>query len=140
MAKKTGRERMEKRDEAERIYHALFRADIPPEIKDRYYRAIPALFSRPSHQEDQVNTEMLKSVSDLEALELAARTRSKMPSLVVRFRLMLHLAENLPANQDVFINFSDRRIHSIFSLALGSIRTLYKYIKGWFLLRRIGDV
>lgn len=130
---------MKKRDEAERIYHAIFRSQISPKIRERYFQAADILFSRFSPEENQVFDEALNKVSDLEALELAARLRKKMPPLVFRFRLMVHLAENLPANQSVFVNSRDRRIISYFSLFFGGLKTLYKFAKGSFLLRRVGD-
>lgn len=140
MEKKKGKQGITERDEAERIYRAIFKAPIPSEIRERYHQAIHILFPGPMQKEDQVLAELLRTVSDLEALELAARRRNKMHPLVFRFRLMVHLAENIPANQRIFVNSSGRRIHSYISLVLGSIRTLYKFLKGSFLLRRTGDV
>ena len=131
---------MRKRDEAERIYHAIFRTPIPFEVEDRYYQATETLFSGFSPEENQTFDQLLRNVSDLEALEMAARQRNKIPWLVSRFQLMVHLAENLPANQSVFVNSSDRRIPSYFSLVFGGVRTLVKFIKGCFLLRRAGNV
>ena len=138
--KKTGKQEIKKRVEAEKIYHAIFRKPIPPEIRDRYYLASSTLFSGLSPEENQAFAKVLRSVSDLEALEVAARLRNRLPRLVSRFQLMVHLAENLPANQRVFINFSDRRIPGYFSVMFGGVRTLYKFIKGCFLLRRTGNV
>jgi hypothetical protein len=131
---------MKEQGEAERIYHAIFRQPIPSQVKDRYYRASESLFSGVSLEENRAFEQALGGVSDLEALEIAARLRNKMPSLVNRFRLMVHLAESLPANQSVFVNSSDRRIPSFISLVFGAARTLYKYLKGRILLRRAEDV
>lgn len=130
---------MKERDEAERIYQAIFKSQIPQKIRERYFQAADILFSRFSPEENQAFDEALKKVSDLEALEVAARLRKKMPPLVFRFRLMVYLAENLPANQSVFVNSRSRRIISYFSLFFGGLRTLCKFVKGWFLLRRVGD-
>jgi hypothetical protein len=137
---KTGKQETKKRDEAEKIYHAIFRKPIPSEIRDRYYLASSTLFSGLSPEDDQAFVKLFRSVPDLEALEVAARLRNKIPGLVSRFQLMVHLAENLPANQSIFINSSDRRIPGNFSVVFGGIRTLYKFVKGCFLLRRTGNV
>lgn len=134
-----GRSGKKKQDEAERIYHAIFRAQIPPIIKERYFRAAGILFSRFSSEENRAFKVALARVSDLEALEIAARLRRKMPPLVFRFRLMVHLAENLPDNQSVFVNSRNQRILGYFSLLCGGLRTLFKSVKGLFLLRRIGN-
>ena len=135
-----GNENMKEQGEAERIYHAIFQMPIPSQVKDRYYRASDILLSGFSPEENQAFKRALKDISDLEALEIAARRRNKMPLLVSRFRLMVHLAESLPANQSIFVNCSDRRISSYVSLAFGGARTLYKSFKGRILLRRAGDV
>lgn len=131
---------MNEADEAERIYRAIFRKSVPSQLKERYHRAIDAKFTDFSAREKRNFEMVLKKVRDLEALELAARHQNKMPLLISRFRLMVHLAENLPANQSLFINSSDRRITSYFSLLFGSARTLFKGLKGRFLLRRAGHV
>lgn len=131
--KKKGRPGMNERGEAERIYRAIFRKPIPSQVKDRYYRASETLFSGYSPEENQVFNEALRDVLDLEALEIAARLKNKIPLLVSRFRLMVHLAESLPSNQSVFVNSSDRRIPSYISLVFGGVRTLYKCLKGRFL-------
>jgi hypothetical protein len=127
-------------DEADRIYRAIFRKSISPKVRDRYHRAVDLVPSDFSLEENRAFAEVLRTVSDLEALELAARRQNKMPLLIARFRLMVHLAESLPANQHVFINSSGRRMSGYISLAFGSARTLCKHLKGRFLLRRVGDV
>ena len=127
-------------DEADRIYRAIFRKPIPSKVRDRYCRAVERVLSDFSPEENRAFAEVLRRVSDLEALELAARKRNQMPLLTARFRLMVHLAESLPANQRVFINSSNRRMSGYVSLAFGMVRTLYKNLKGRYLLRRAGDV
>ena len=127
-------------DEADRIYRAIFGKPIPSKVRERYYRAVERVLPDFPAKENRAFEEVLRGVSDLEALELAARRQSKLPLLISRFRLMVHLAECLPANQSVFINSSGRRMPGYISLAFGMVRTLFKYLKGRFLLRRAGDV
>jgi hypothetical protein len=128
------------KDEADRIYRAIFRTPISSTVRDRYCRAVERVLSDISLEENRAFAEVLRKVSDLEALELAARRQNKMPLLTARFRLMVHLAETLPANQSVFINSFNRRMSGYISLAFGSARTAYKQMKGRYLLRRAGDV
>ena len=125
------------KSEAERIYRAIFRTSVPPVIEKRFYRACEVLFSTFSHEEQREYVKALEKVSDLEALELAARKRRKLPLVVSRFRLMVYLAETLPQNQGFFIQSFNKKGHSFFSLSAGGIRTSFKFIKGWFLLKRI---
>jgi hypothetical protein len=138
MKKSTGPE-ITAQDEADRIYRAIFRKPISSTVRDRYCRAVERVLSDFPPNENRFMAEVLRTVSDLEALELAVRRQNKMPLLTARFRLMVHLAENLPSNQNVFINSSGRRMSGYISLAFGSARTLYKHLKGRFLLRRVGD-
>jgi len=139
MKKSTGPE-ITVQDEADRIYRAIFRKPISSTVRDRYCRAVETVLSDFSPEENRAFAEVLRTVSDLEALELAARRQNKMPFLTARFRLMVHLAESLPANQHVFINSSGRRMSGYISLVFGGVRTVYKQLKGRFLLRRVGDV
>lgn len=140
MTKKTAGSGEKAKDEAERIYRAIFRAPMPPEIRERYDRALSTLFSVSPREEDGTLSGSVLYTDDLEALELAARRQNKRPRLIARFQLMVHLAETIPANQPIFINSSDRRIRSYVSLMLGGVRTLCKYLKGRFFLRGAGDV
>jgi len=130
---------MKKLDEAEKIYRAIFRKSIPPRVKERYHRAVETRFSDFTPEEKENFACLLEKVRDLEALEIAARLQGKQSLLVSRFRLMVHLAESVPVNQNLFFNFSDRRIAGYFSLLYGSARTLFKRLKGRFLLRRAGN-
>jgi hypothetical protein len=130
---------VKKLDEAERIYRAIFRTPIPAPLKDRYDMALPILFTGSSPEENRAVERALNCVSDLEALEFAARHQKKLPQLVYRFQLMVHLAESIPANQSVFVQSRDNKIRAYFSLLWGGLRTLYKFVKGWCLLRRVGD-
>ncbi|MCJ7679673.1 MAG: hypothetical protein MUP70_03010, partial [Candidatus Aminicenantes bacterium] len=76
-------------------------------------------------------------VRDLEALELAARWRGRLTPLVLRFRLMVRLAETWPENRDLFINSRRRRIVGWTAAVYGGLRTAFKLIKGLFLLWRV---
>ena len=128
------------RGEAERIYEAIFRTAIPPLIEKRFYQACEALFPGISLKEGSKYEEALEKVSDLEALELAARLLHIMPLLVTRFRVMVHLAETLPQNQRFFIHSRGGRGRCYFSLSVGGMRTVVKFVKGWILLARIQNV
>jgi hypothetical protein len=139
MRKKMANIQDERKHEAEKIYKAIFKKDTPPLIKDRFHRAAKKFQDGFSEKEKKEYEQVLNKVSDLEALELAARFKGKIPLLVSQVRLMVHLAETLPENQHFFVSFRNKRISGFFSLCVGGMRSFFKWVKGWFLLRRIKD-
>ena len=72
--KNTGEQRTNERDEAERIYRAIFRAPIPSDVRDRYYGATKILFSGFSPEEDQAFAELLSLLSLLSLMHLLSFT------------------------------------------------------------------
>jgi len=130
---------MKKRDmdEAERIYNAIFRAKIPRSLKSRFQEAVGRVSDQYTESERKEYNFALASITDLEALELAARQHKRLPLLVARIRLMVRLGETLPENRKYFLITKHRKLVWPWVLKLMGIRTLMKYIKGRFLLRSV---
>ena len=127
-------------DEAEKIYKAVFKTQIPPPIKERFLRASKKLSAGFTQEEmDEYRYVMLK-ISDLEALELAARRKNRLPLLVSRFRLMVYLAETMPENRKFFLGLKSRRLIWPWCIKFSGLRTVIKLIKGSFLLRALKNV
>ena len=84
------------RDEAERIYNAVFKAHIPPSVRNRFYEAANRLTGQYTQAEQEEYRHALSRISDLEALEFTARHKERLPLLVSRIRLMVRLGETLP--------------------------------------------
>lgn len=121
--------------EAERIYEAIFKAPIPLSIEGRFHKASQELSSGYSDEEKNEYRLALSRVSDLEALELAARRKNRLPMLVSQFKLMVYLAETLPENTKFYLNLKNRRLIWPFSFAFSGLRSAIKLTKGLFLLR-----
>lgn len=124
-------------DEASRIYRALFKKDAPLIIKERYKAASAKLTCGFSDEERNEYLFALAEISDLEALEVAARFRRRVPCLTACFQLMVHLAETLPENRSFFVNGRDHKLHAWGTIFWSGLRTTYKMAKGLYLMRKI---
>lgn len=129
-------------DEAQRIYRALFKETIPPQLRDRFYQASSLLFGDIPKKHAEEYEKALSGVWDLEALEVASRLRNALPLLVWKFQLMVYLAETLPQNWKYYIHSRDERVKGMGSVLLSGGRTGFKLFKGILLLghlkKRVG--
>jgi len=121
-------------DEAEQIYHSIFKDTIPLQLKKRFQEASKDLSAGYTQEEIVEYNRALQKTSDLEALELVVRHMNKLPLLVMKFHLMIYLAETIPGCRDFFINRSDTRFAGWIYLFLSGWRTIFKFLKGLFLL------
>jgi hypothetical protein len=123
--------------EARKIYAAVFGREIPPLVRDRFVTASKQLnLSVPQAEMDSYYRALL-ACADLEALELAARYTRRLPLLSRKFRLMAYLAETLPENQAFFINERSSFLSGMARSATGGFRTVFKMLKGLWLVRRV---
>ena len=76
--------------------------------------------------------------ADIEALEFALRTRWPNNILCQKLKLLIYIAEAFPEYYLDFVNEEPRRFEGFFSLALHGLRTVYKGLKGRWLLRMLG--
>jgi hypothetical protein len=125
--------------EADRIYRAIFRTPIPPELRIRYQRAIEVLERSADPAEVSHFQIALARVGDLEALEIACRLRRRLPQLSLRFQVMVHLAEVLPQNQGFFVNDRPRVLRGWLAILSGMFLTVGKVLKGLILMLRLQD-
>ncbi len=123
--------------EARRIYAALFGRAIPPIVQDRFVAVSERLSRTVAPQELAAYGRIVAACADLEALEVAARYTHRLPLLSRKFRLMAYLAETLPENQPFFINERGSFLIGLWQSAIGVIATVFKLLKGVWLLRRV---
>jgi len=124
-------------DEAQKIHQAIFGRPAPDIIQTRYTEACLTMEGLNTPDQPILMGEILDRVRDLEALELAARRRGRLHPLVLRFRLMVRLAETRPENRDLFVNSRRRRMAGWAAAVYGGLRTGFKLLKGFFLLRKV---
>ena len=123
-------------DEAQKIHRAIFGRPVPDIVRIRYNEACLKLEALNAPEQTELMKDILERVRDLEALELAARWFGRLPPLVLRFQLMVRLAETFPKNRDLFINLRRRRMAGWAAAGYGGLRTAFKLIKGFLQLRR----
>ncbi len=124
-------------NEAQRIYHALFRRDVPPVVAERFAQASARLEASLPPAEVAAYQRALASGADLTALELAARYTRKLPLLTRKLGLMAYLAETLPENQALFINEHSSFAAGLVHIAAAVLHTVWQMAKGLWLLRQV---
>jgi hypothetical protein len=123
--------------EARKIYAAIFGREIPSLVRDRFVVASKRLNQAVPQAEMDSYYRAVSACTDLEALELAARYTRRFALLSRKFRLMAYLAETLPENQAFFINERSSFLNGMARSATGGFRTVYKMLKGLWLVRRV---
>ena len=123
--------------EGRKIYAAIFGGEIPSIVLDRFVLASKRLNRSVLQAEMDLYYRAMLACNDLEALELAARYTRRFPLLSRKFRLMAYLAETLPENQAFFVNERSSFIGGMARSAAGAFRTVYKMLKGLWLVQRV---
>ena len=123
--------------EGRRIYHALFRRDMPPILLERYRVAAERLDAALSPQELDAAYRAVEAQTDLEALEFAARLTGRLPLLRRKFQAMVYLAETLPDHQAFFVSRRSSRLGGIVTLAWSGLEAGVLGIKGLMALQRL---
>lgn len=126
--------------EAQRIYYTLFRREIPPLVAERFAQASVLLEANVPPADVAAYRRAIASGADLEALELAARYTHKLPLLTRKLGLMAYLAETLPENQALFINERANFVGGLVRLGVAVLHTVWKMVKGLWLLRQVRHV
>jgi len=123
--------------ESEKLYKAIFGGDIPQGLRKRFCVASDLLNAAVLPTELDRYYRAMLACADLEALELAARYTHRLPLLSRKFRLMVYLAETLPENQPFFINERPGFLAGMARSAAGTFRTVFKMMKGLWIMRRV---
>ena len=123
--------------EGRKIYAAIFGREIPPAVLGRFVVATKQLNRSVPQAEMDPYYRALLACHDLEALEVASRYTHKFPLLSRKFRLMAYLAETLPENQPFFVNERSSFLIGMARSAAGALRTVFKLLRGLWLVRRV---
>jgi hypothetical protein len=125
--------------EVSALHRALFGSDSPPEIANRYIEAHGLVISVPNQKQLQWMQAVLNKQADLEALELVLRRRQPDHVLCQKVKVLTYIVEAFPEYYSAFINEEPRRARAYCILAWHVVRTLWKRLKGWWLLRALGS-
>jgi len=118
--------------EADRIHRALFGRAAPADLQRQYVSAMrdaPVVGAFPPLDR------LMEAGVDLEALELALRRRQPRNALTQRFQVLCYLGEVQPANYGRFVTERRRFLAGALTLGWHVVRSLFKLVKGRWLLR-----
>lgn len=118
--------------EAEYFYRTIFSAPIPRPILEKYIAANRKKMPGP----DERIGKLVSKKADIEAVEMAWRFKSPRNVLTKKIHILVYLAETTPENFPLFFNTKNRRFFSFIVLAGHFLRSVAKFIKGTFLLKR----
>jgi len=124
------------RREASALHRAAFGRDVFEEVTQRYTEA-HCVALRVNTNESEWMQRALEQRADLEALEVVLRSQQPEHVLCHKFKLLIYIAEAFPEYYIDFVNEERRRAVSFFSLAFHALRTIYKYLRGRWLLRTL---
>ena len=127
------------RHEADRVYRALFGAPAPDVLKQRFVEPSKRLNAGTVIRDVERYYQAVEHAADLEALELACRWSGRFPLISAKFRLVVYLAETLPENQRHFVNTRDSFMRGLFVVSFTVVRSAFKFVRGWLLMRSFGD-
>lgn len=125
--------------EAEKIFYALFKCGCPPEVAIRYQRATKLLAADWPENIWQQTNRVIVTAHDLESLEFAARMFGRLPLLVLRFRVMVYIAECSPDLRARFVNKKNCFAQALLSLIGATILSSFKLTKGAWTLYRLRE-
>jgi hypothetical protein len=122
--------------EAAFFHHCLFRSPIPEVVARRYASAHDSCLGQ-SLPMQQIRTEtIVQRRLDVEAIELALRLRHRQNVLTVKLHILCYLCEPHAAYADIFVNRRAGTLRALGSLSCQSLRSIWKLIRGTYLIGR----
>lgn len=125
------------RGEAQVIYWALFRGEIPEVLATRYEQAARELDRVADPRALAAVQRLIDQGADLEAAELAGRLTGRLPLLTRKFAALAYLAETLPDHQRFYVNRRSSWVAGVAVLAWAGMLTAVKLARGLWLLRSV---
>ncbi len=122
--------------EARYLHRAFFGNDPPSEVVDRYIAA--NLICR--CETDALTREIVARRLDAEAIELTMRLRHGPTILTRKIRMLFYLLEARSAYYPFFIGAEESSARALSGVLYAVLRTVVKYVKGAYLVRKHGLV
>jgi hypothetical protein len=123
-------------DEARYFHACLFSAPLDPVVVTRYEAAHRELF--PSYSPSTVVSRVVARRLDAEAVEFALRRRGTGRELTVKLQILCYLVEVRSAYLSEFVNTESCRPRAMVDLLGATVRSVWKLLKGEYLIRRHG--
>ncbi len=122
--------------EADALHRVLFGRPVPEDLARRYVDAnLSWLGQAPPALPISVDT-IFRRRLDLEAVEFALRLRERNNPLTRKMHTLCYLAEVRSENYAIFVQQKNRFLTALATLVLLSFRSLYKLVKGTYLVWR----
>ena len=125
------------RAEGEHLHSSIFGSRIPDPVLQKYVEAHQYYLTSPEESELTWMAEVIRLGLDVEALEIALRFSDKCHLLVRKVKILVHITEAFDAYRPRFVNEHPQRLRAIVILAFHGLRTVWKFLKGKFLLWRL---
>ena len=120
-------------------FHALFfRRPIPEAVIGRYVAANRLCFPNPDARDLKMVETIVTRGLDAEAIELALRRRPGSGLLTRKIQVLFYLVEVRSAYYGDFVNRTPGLWRALPRLFASALQTVWKFGKGWYLVRRYG--
>jgi hypothetical protein len=118
------------------LAHLIFRVEPLPELVEAYLKANTIVFRGADVDRFQrLITAAVDKRGDLEAVEVVLRMKNKSNFLTQKMQILFYLMETRPEYFSLFVNQKQRRFKAYILLGLQTLRSSYKLIKGYLMLR-----
>lgn len=118
--------------EARWLYTALFHRQPEEALVTAYVRA-HAYYCADEHAARFIRT-IVERQLDVESIELVLRTSR--PELSRKCRMLVYLAESTPRDYPLLVNERAQPLRAWVALAMAVVRTVFKFAKGHWLVRK----
>ena len=122
--------------EARSFHRALFGGAAPEEVVGRYVRAHEVCPAARTETARRALDLILSRNLDAEAIEYALRLRKGNPALTQKFQILFYLVEVRSAYYPRFVNERPAAARAAWEMLGGVLRSLVKFVKGSYLIRR----
>jgi hypothetical protein len=125
------------RNEGKLLHASIFRSPIPEPVLQKYIEAHHYYLISPDLSELTWMNKVIRLRFDLEALEIALRFSNQRHLLVRKVKILVYITEAFDGYRPLFINEHPQKLRAIVTLAFYGLKTVWKFLKGKFLLWRL---
>ena len=126
--------------EAEFFHQAIFGRPIPTDIRDAFVSANKILLQDTSKVTPVKIDLIVERSLDVEAIEFALRRSNPQNLLTKKLLILCYLTESRSAYFTTFVNEQHQPVKGFIKLSFATFRSVYKLLKGRFLIRVYGVV
>jgi hypothetical protein len=122
--------------EARHLHGCFFSRPLDSSVIARYQAAHGQIF--PGEAASVLLTRIVEKKLDAEAIEYALRWRRKGRELSQKIQILFYLVEVRSSYLPEFVNVQPRKSQALLQIIWAAITSMWKFIKGEYLVRRYG--